>query len=297
MTKREKDKNLSLFLLNRLTRRIPKSIAERKRSPTNKLSSLSALLFCCGKGTFANIFVGYQPDSHAYFHKHPEFYTLFQRFKKRNKLNNAGDVARLWSFILNIKQIISEGIEGDFAEVGVWRGNTAAVLAHFASKTDRQVCLFDTYEGFHKKDLQGIDSNQSMAFDDTSLKLVIEVIGEDSAVCEFVKGYFPESIADKHRLKSYSAVSLDCDLYEPMKAGLSFFYPLMPRGALFLLHDYSSLSWPGAKKAIDEFCEETEEHLILMPDKSGSAFIRKSGQYSPLRKRGDLLTSNPLDFG
>jgi hypothetical protein len=50
----------------------------------------------------------------------------------------------------------------------------------------------------------------------------------------------------------------------------------MPCGALFLLHEYSSLYWAGSKKAIDEFCEENQEYVILMPDKSGSAFIRKS---------------------
>jgi O-methyltransferase len=60
-----------------------------------------------------------------------------------------------------------------------------------------------------------------------------------------------------------------------MKAGLDFFYPRMPRGGLFLLHDYSSLCWPGAKQAVDEFCRATGENLLLMPDKSGSAFIRK----------------------
>jgi hypothetical protein len=106
--------------------------------------------------------------------------------------------------------------------------------------------------------------------------MVKEVIGKHSSVCDFVKGYFPESIAEAHRKKQYAVVSLDCDLYEPMKAGLDFFYPLMPKGGLFLLHDYSCLHWLGSKKAIDEFCHTTQEHVILMPDKSGSAFIRKS---------------------
>jgi hypothetical protein len=71
-------------------------------------------------------------------------------------------------------------------------------------------------------------------------------------------------------------VSLDCDLYEPMKAGLEFFYPRMTRGGIFLLHDYSSFSWNGAKKAIDEFCGQSGEFIVLMPDKSGSAFLRKA---------------------
>jgi hypothetical protein len=223
-----------------------------------------------------NTYLSYHPDSQAHFNSHPEFEHLFSLFTAENKINNIGDVSRLWSFILNIKQIISEGICGDFAELGVWKGNTASILAYFASENNRRVYLFDTYNGFHEEDLVGIDSNKEKSFSDTSITTAKSIIGENSNSCEFVKGVFPESITELHKDKKYSVVSLDCDLYIPMKAGLNFFYPLMPKGGLFMLHDYSSLFWEGSKKAIDEFCKNNKEHVILMPDKSGSAFIRKS---------------------
>ncbi len=184
---------------------------------------ISTVPFYFGKAHSSAVFLGYQPDSQANFKNHPEFNSLFKTFTAHNKLNNAGDVARLWSFILNIKQVLSENIEGEFAELGVWRGNTASVLAYFASKNNRKVYLFDTFEGFDKRDLEGIDSNKQMAFADTSLTMVKNIIGEDSKVCDFVKGFFPASVADFHRNRKYSVVSLDCDLYEPIKAGLDFF--------------------------------------------------------------------------
>jgi hypothetical protein len=207
---------------------------------------------------------------------HDEFHTLFKSFTQYNKFNNAGDVTRLWALILNIKQILNYNISGDFAELGVWRGNTASVLAYYAVSSNRKVYLFDTYEGFDARDLEGVDKDKQMAFADTSLKIVKEVIGTSSEVCKFVKGYFPHTVTDEHRATTFSIVSIDCDLYEPMKAGLEFFYPLLSKGGLFLLHDYSSTLWDGSKKAIDEFCTKNEEYLILMPDKSGSAYIRKS---------------------
>lgn len=224
----------------------------------------------------SNSHASYHPDSHNYFNAHPEFHSLLKRFVMFNEVNNGGDVTRLWGFILNIKQILFENIEGDFAELGVWRGNTASVLAYYALKSNRKVFLFDTYEGFDKKDFDGIDSDKTIVFDDTSLNMVREVIGDAVNSCEFVKGYFPDSISENHRTKKYAVVSLDCDLYGPMNAGLEFFYPLISPGGLLLLHDYSSLHWAGAKKAIDEFCKENNEDVILVPDKSGSAFIRKS---------------------
>jgi hypothetical protein len=221
-------------------------------------------------------FRGYLPDSYFVFGAHPEFDSLLKKFTANNKLNNGGDIVRLWAFILNCKQIIAENIEGDFAELGVWRGNTAAVLAHYAASANKKLFLFDTFEGFKNEDLTGIDAKQTIAFDNTSVQMVKDTIGHNDSVCIYVKGFFPGTLTAEHHARQYAIVSLDCDLYAPTKAGLDFFYSKMPRGGMFFLHDYSSLFWAGSKLAIDEFCKEKDEYVILMPDKSGSAFIRKS---------------------
>lgn len=254
----------------------------KKRTPTQRLlnrihtQEILGNIFRIGFSYWGPFFTAYLPDSHIAFQAHPEFKTLQKRFSSKNKRNNGGDTARLWSFILNCKQVLSEGVEGDFAELGVWRGNTASILAHYASLHQRQLFLFDTYEGFSKEDLQGIDASKDTDFNNTSIELVKQVIGAAADCCHFVKGFFPDTITNDHRSRKYAIVSLDCDLYAPTKAGLEFFYDRMPKGGLFMLHDYSSLHWDGSKKAIDEFCKLTGEHVILMPDKSGSAFIRKT---------------------
>jgi len=240
------------------------------------LEKIISNLHFSGDTNFKKSYLAYQPDSQVQFKSHPEFSYLLARFIHCNILNNAGDITRLWSLVLNIKQVISENISGDFAELGVYRGNTASVLAHFASKNSRKTYLFDTFEGFDNRDLQGVDADVQLAFSDTSIAMVKDVISEYSNCCEFIKGYFPSSLLPEHSQRKYAIVSLDCDLYEPMKAGFDFFYPLMPKGGLFLIHDYSSGHWKGAKKATDEFCVRTNEYPILLPDKSGSAFIRKS---------------------
>jgi hypothetical protein len=46
-------------------------------------------------------------------------------------------------------------------------------------------------------------------------------------------------------------------------------------GGILVLHDYSSGHWQGAKTATDNFFSDKPEKPILMPDKSGSAIIRK----------------------
>jgi hypothetical protein len=254
----------------------------KKRTPEQRIlnrlheQEIAGLRFRLGRFVSGPFFRAYHPDSYYAFRAHPEFNELIEKFTAHNRVNNGGDVTRLWAFILNCKQVLAENIPGDFAELGVWRGNTASILARFAGIGNRSVLLFDTFEGFKEADLAGIDDSKEMAFNNTSINLVKETIGADDQHCIYVKGFFPDTITDDHRARQYAVVSLDCDLYAPTKAGLEFFYERMPKGGLFLLHDYSSLHWNGSKLAIDEFCKAKEEYIILMPDKSGSAFFRKT---------------------
>ncbi|HXB61316.1 MAG TPA: TylF/MycF/NovP-related O-methyltransferase, partial [Acidobacteriaceae bacterium] len=116
-----------------------------------------------------------------------------------------------------------------------------------------------------------------LEFADTSIDYVRQTVGND-AVTTYVQGFFPESVTPEVTERSFALVHIDCDLYEPMKAALEFFYPRMPKGGMLILHDYSSGTWEGTTKAVDEFCQATGEYISLWPDKSGTAMIRKSAQ-------------------
>jgi SAM-dependent methyltransferase len=249
---------------------------EKISSIKYRFSFLSNFIFKLGLSSFNNKYLSYHPDSYTRFNNYDEFNQLIKKFTYNNKKNNSGDLNRLWSFILNIENIIENKVDGDFAELGVWKGNTASVMAHYAHKYKRKMYLCDTFEGFSDKDLTGIDLDKEIEFTDTSLKEVIQLTKEYSDCCKFIEGYFPDSINDELRSNSFSVVSIDCDLYSPMASALKFFYPRMNKGGVFFLHDYSSCHWQGAKKAINEFCNEFDEQIVLMPDKSGSAFLKKT---------------------
>jgi hypothetical protein len=222
----------------------------------------------------SRLYIAWRPDSDVIFDAFPELRFLSDNWVSNNILNNAGDLSRLYALALNIKQVMSERIEGDFAELGVYRGNSAAVLAHYARKSNRSVFLFDTFQGFEEKDLTGIDSNKKSEFADTSLDMVQKNVGEEAVT--FIKGYFPGTVTKDVSERRFAVVHLDCDLYEPMKAGLEFFYPRLSPGGLIIMHDYSGIYWDGIKRAVDEYGSQIVEGLILMPDKSGTAMIRKA---------------------
>ncbi|HEY1984438.1 MAG TPA: TylF/MycF/NovP-related O-methyltransferase [Terracidiphilus sp.] len=201
---------------------------------------------------------------------------LFAKWIRGNRVNNNGDATRFVSFLLNIRKTMEDGIPGDMAELGVWRGNSAAMLAKAAEQHSRTLFLFDTFEGFDGRDLKDVDSKSRRGqFGNTSIDYVKETVGCEAHV-RYIKGFFPESIPNDLENSRFSIVHIDCDLYGPMKAALEFFYPRMSKGALLIMHDYHSGTWPGATNAVNEFCAATGETLILLPDKSGTAVCRKT---------------------
>ncbi|MBJ7328690.1 MAG: class I SAM-dependent methyltransferase [Solirubrobacteraceae bacterium] len=228
--------------------------------------------------TFA--YVSYLPDSVRLSDAPPPALARLQRLEgwwtHKNARRNAGDVGRLFFLALNAQRVIDEKVPGDFAEVGVYKGNSARVLAEVVrtAEGNRHLQLFDTFGGFDDREIDDKPEEFSQLFKDTSLDAVRDFVGEEA--CEYHSGWFPETTRELSPDRRFALVHLDADLYEPIRAGLEYFYDRMSSGGLVLVHDYSSGQWPGATQALDEFLEDKPERLVLMPDKAGTAIFRKA---------------------
>lgn len=87
-------------------------------------------------------------------------------------------------------------------------------------------------------------------------------------------GYFPGWIPSAFPAKPgdrYRFVHLDVDLYEPTRDSLDYFYPRLVAGGMIVSDDYG---WPGARKAIDEFC--ARENLTFKTTPYDQAWIVRS---------------------
>lgn len=238
-------------------------------------------LFAHGRTLRRSSYVSHVPDRYGvaydkYLAAGGSFGTeLIEKYLAGNRYNNSGDLSRFFFLSLACDQLLKEGIHGDTAELGVYRGNTAVFLTKLAEKQRRKAYLFDTFEGFSEGDLSGIDSDKAFEFGDTSLNQVKSLLDSPAAV--YVKGRFPETIAGNVPENAcFCLVHIDCDLYEPCKAALAYFYPRIVPGGFLIMHDYSSLYWNGIESAVDEFFRCKTESLIPVPDKSGTVAIRKS---------------------
>lgn len=203
-----------------------------------------------------------------------------------------GDISRFYFFCVAFDQMMKEGVRGDVAELGVYQGNTATMLANMARRMGTTAWLLDTFEGFNPDDLMGTDAGHRMQFADTSLEAVRALVGE--ANVRYVKGYFPQSASQMPDDLAFSLVHIDCDLYGPIMHGLNYFYPRVLPGGYLIVHDYAALAWRGAEQAVDDFFADKPEQVIPLTDGCGSAVIRKVG--APARSGNWLMRNRCARF-
>lgn len=192
----------------------------------------------------------------------------------QNPGNDRADLARLVMFIENSRVLERERVEGSLAELGVYKGTTAKLLRELMP--GRTLWLFDTFEGFDARDLahERGGATGGFRFDDTSLDAVLRYVGGGDRV-RACQGRFPDTAAQVPGDERFALVHLDADLYKPTADALAFFYPRMSPGGFIVLHDYGSGAWPGIAEAADAFFEDKPEAIVRIPDKSGTAIVRR----------------------
>lgn len=205
-----------------------------------------------------------------------EDHELFERaLDEYSRGKKKGDFVRFFMLFTQARRVIRDGIEGDFAEVGVYRGLTAKVLLHCCD--GRPLHLFDTFEG-HPDNVDGErDGTEYVRFvgdepmADTSLAAVREYLGAADNLA-FHQGYFPTT-AKALESRHFAFVHLDGDQYRTIVDGLEFFYPRVSTGGVIVCHDYGI--YEGVRSAVDDFLADRDEVGVELPDASGSVLIVK----------------------
>ena len=186
----------------------------------------------------------------------------------REEVRHTADPVRYASIGLAIERIKADRVQGDFAELGVWRGDTSRFI--HLSAPDRKLHLFDTFSGFP----EGVTIDKPERFSNTSVELVKQRIGDISNV-EFHVGFFPETAAGLED-RRFAFVMLDADCFASTLAGLNFFYPRISRGGYVFLHDFNSPeSDRGVSRAVASYLADKPEQIVEIPDTWGSALFRK----------------------
>lgn len=153
-------------------------------------------------------------------------------------------------------------LEGDAAEVGVYRGGTARLLGRTLSGSGKTLHLFDTFAGMPETDARH-DKHQAGDFADNSLEAVKRTLAGLEAL-SFHQGLFPET-AQPVEEKRFCLVHIDVDIHKSIAEACAFFYPRLVPGGILLFDDYGSPSCPGVKTAVDAYFAEKTEPTLYLP--------------------------------
>lgn len=134
-------------------------------------------------------------------------------------------------------------VEGVIVEAGCFKGGSSAKLSLAAQLTGRRLVVFDSFEGIPDNDeTHGPTGHQGpIAFEmGTYAGRLDEVQGNISregeiGSCEFVKGWFNDTLPDFHR--PIAMIFLDVDLASSTRTCLKYLYPLLQPGCVLYTHD------------------------------------------------------------
>ncbi len=174
-------------------------------------------------------------------------------------------------------------VPGDIAELGVFRGQGLMTWANFLESyciSDRTKIVygFDNWKGFvsiSREDGADIDELQKFeggfspeAYYD-ELKDAIKIFDSDRFIpwkdrVKLVEGNIMETVpkfVDENPGVRFSLIHFDCDLYEPTKTALEYFWPRLSKGGICLFDEYAIKDWPGETKAVDEFFADKDVQI------------------------------------
>lgn len=186
-----------------------------------------------------------------FWDRHEEFNAIYEQIKEHTVVSK--------NRCLMIYQLLrhTNQLQGDVAEVGVYKGGVAKLIAKTAPH--KNVYLFDTFSGLPAVS-EGINMNNKR-FNDTSLRSVKSFL-QDCPNVTLYQGTFPDT-ASAIEDKNFSFIHIDVDLYKSVKDCLEFFYHRMVTGGIIVIDDYDSWAWPGVKNAVSEFLADKKEYPII----------------------------------
>jgi len=154
-------------------------------------------------------------------------------------------------------------LDGLVAECGCFRGLSSYVLCSRLKARDARFDgagyrVFDSFQGLsepQREDTVG-DSDAAGTHADNvrAGRFAASLVEVRRSLAAFPGiAYFPGWIPQAFPQDSarYRFVHIDVDLYQPTKDSLEYFWPRLVSGGRMVCDDYN---WPGAKRAVDDFC-------------------------------------------
>jgi O-methyltransferase len=163
-----------------------------------------------------------------------------------------------------VRTVVSEGIEGDLVETGVWRGGSSILMRgvlEALGDEQRRVWACDSFQGLpppNSAEYPADSGDDHHAFDE--LAVSVETVRRNFARygllderVVFLKGFFKDTLPEAP-IEKVAVLRLDGDMYESTIQALEPLYPKLSPGGFCIVDDYHVV--PACRRAIQDYRAE-----------------------------------------
>lgn len=193
-------------------------------------------------------------NQHLSWLRDPEFWTLWKQFPEWRRHRPERKFI-LWSLYRSVAHLAP-----NTAECGVYTGGASFLICQEGEKQGhlKTHYAFDSFEGLSAPTQNDISSTETaylwhegdLAVDEDHVRSLLKPCQS----AKLLKGWIPDRFHEVGDAQ-FSFVHIDVDLYEPTVASMEFFFPRLVPGGILLCDDYGSEVCPGARLAMDEYCD------------------------------------------
>jgi O-methyltransferase len=173
----------------------------------------------------------------------------------------------LWTLARQLRDV-----PGDFLEVGVWRGGSAALIGTCLRGTGKTLFLADTFTGVVKAG--ELDTYYVGGEHSDASRADVEGLLAQHAIANTVilEGIFPEETGGAVT-NPLAFVHIDVDAYESARGILEHVKPLLSLGSVVVLDDYGFHGCEGVTRFVDEIRDSSG--LLFVHNLNGHALLVK----------------------
>ena len=178
---------------------------------------------------------------------------------------------RMWALLNSLKKVLSENINGEIVECGIWKGGNIILIKKFLEKYNlkKEIYCYDTFEGMYEtteKDRELSTNLDAKEFINDNYKYICKSpLQETEDIIKnnvnninnifFIKGKVEDTLQVNENIpEKISICRLDTDYYSSTKIELEKLYPRISKGGVLIIDDYGH--WSGSKKAVDEYFKD-----------------------------------------
>lgn len=209
-------------------------------------------------------------------------YQIAQKLSRGDATDNIFRQCRLYS-TMQFAHHAASLPAGDVIECGCWNGHSAVAIGNVLATNgfSERFHVFDSFEGGLSEFKPEDESFFALTDKEKQAQVkhfvsdfdFVKGVTDQFQFVELHRGWIPQ-VFSTFTPRPVRFVHVDVDMYEPTKAALEFFWPMLVEGGCIVVDDYNHSVFEGATKAVDEFLADKHPKLVYKVPMGSIAIMR-----------------------